>query len=151
MPQPWEQREGEPAAAYARFLIYRNLGPGRTLLAAQTVARGATGRKQSQSITGVWAHESSEWEWVARSDAWDVAVISEIGARAAVRFVATLERMALKALEALDKVEVAPKDVKELVEVVRALGEFIPAEAFAVPRSVSADTTPPPERHRLAS
>jgi hypothetical protein len=31
MPEPWDRQEGEPAAAYARFPRYRNLGPGRSL------------------------------------------------------------------------------------------------------------------------
>jgi hypothetical protein len=48
--QPWEQQPGEPDAAYVRFLVYRNLGPGRTLrLASATLTgRSATNRNKPQ-------------------------------------------------------------------------------------------------------
>ena len=47
---PWNLRSDEPDTAYKRFMIYRNLGPGRTLTAA---AQQATkGNKKTYLANG---------------------------------------------------------------------------------------------------
>jgi len=59
---PWDRRKGEPAPAYARFLIYRNLGPRRSLAQAQEVCGVSLGRLKQLS---------GQWSWPARALAWD--------------------------------------------------------------------------------
>jgi len=59
---PWDRRQDEPAPAYARFLIYRNLGPRRSLAQAQEVCGVSLGRLKQ--LSGLWS-------WPARALAWD--------------------------------------------------------------------------------
>ena len=96
---PWERLEGEPAAAYARFLVYRNLGPTRTLQRAweahlQAGKRGRGGRNRTKSDDDPVTHRSSTWaanavafHWGERAGEWDIAMLSQVGAEAVVDFV----------------------------------------------------------------
>ncbi len=59
---PWEQRRGEPATAYTRFVTYRSLGPARSLAQAAEQCGVSLGRLKQLS---------SEWNWHSRAAAWD--------------------------------------------------------------------------------
>ncbi|NIM04493.1 MAG: hypothetical protein GTN69_02420, partial [Armatimonadetes bacterium] len=59
---PWDRRKGEPASAYGKFLIYRNLGPKRSLARAAEQCDVSLGRLKQLSV---------EWSWLARALAWD--------------------------------------------------------------------------------
>lgn len=60
--EPWERKHGETEKAFEAFLIYKNLGPGRTQIdVAQKLSK-------SVSLIRRWA---SEWEWKNRVIAWD--------------------------------------------------------------------------------
>ena len=87
---PWEQQEGEPGAAYVRFLIFRNLGACRTIAAARkqldvTLVKSKNLKKpkiESKSISlGQWYQESSEWKWFDRSQQWDIERLVDAGDR----------------------------------------------------------------------
>jgi len=72
----WDQLPGEPPEAYARFLIYRNLGPARTIDAAYGASAG--NRRKSQSTSGQWLADSSAYNWRERAARWDVAQLSVV-------------------------------------------------------------------------
>lgn len=60
--EPWERRNGEPAAAFHAFATYRSLGPARTI----AVAAAELGR------TSIYFQRlSAKWKWVERAQAWD--------------------------------------------------------------------------------
>src|SRR5207245_1768705 len=121
---PWDQREGEPAAAYARFLAYRNLGPSRTVALAvasveaspelQTARRTGRGRKGPERDAGAgaaeprshpprrWRDDAARWEWAARADAWDIARLTEAGERVQVHMTELMCRLAAAALNGLE-------------------------------------------------
>lgn len=65
---PWERQSGETARAYAAFLRFRDLGPGRSLAAAY---RAATGRQQAGEPSGQWRGWHAAHAWRARAEAWD--------------------------------------------------------------------------------
>src|SRR5262245_65289425 len=100
-PNPWDPQPDEPAAAYRRFLVYRNLGPARSIDAACRLG-GAANRKKSQRATGTWFADSRTFDWPARALAWDIAQIATNGQRAAVGFITALEAYALAVVQALE-------------------------------------------------
>jgi hypothetical protein len=135
--RPWDRQDGEPEAAYFRFLCYRNLGPGRSLAkAAALYTRQPAGpgeaRKGTRKATspGRWHLESSRWAWVSRARAWDCHVLAEHGIDAVLLFVDAVRDAALKVTEALDRLE-GPGSWKKATETLRLLGTLIPAETVA--------------------
>lgn len=61
-PEPWAQREGEPARAYERFLTWLHLNGARTNTAAAELCGCSEGT--------IRAHATA-WNWKERAQAWD--------------------------------------------------------------------------------
>lgn len=117
MPDPWDQLPGEPDASYARFLVYRNLGPGRSLRDAY----GATkGRKRHPS--GHYQREAADYDWQARAQSWDVVQLREQGLRSAVMFFTGLERVLERSLAILEQAE--PESFVEAVDVLERMAKY---------------------------
>ncbi len=79
---PWERIAGESRKHYSWFIIYRNLGPERTIKCAASLARDERVRygqaawntlpKRAQdSIWSYWRRIASKWQWKQRAEAWD--------------------------------------------------------------------------------
>lgn len=81
-PQPWDQRADEPAKAYALFLVYKNLGIGRSL--AQVAKR--SGARES-----TLAKLSVRLNWGFRADQWDAFALRHRAKAAEKRVVAEAE------------------------------------------------------------
>lgn len=126
--QPWEPLEGEPNAAYVRFLMYRNLGPARSVDAAYTVSKG---NKRRARAPGAWREDSVKFRWVERAQAWDVFTLTEHGQRAVVNFVSAIEQFSLKVLETLAQPNVKPRSWDAAIEAMVILGQVIPPETAA--------------------
>jgi hypothetical protein len=97
--QGWDQQEGEPDAAYVRFLIFRNLGPARALVAAyQTFLTDLDEASEGveKRAPGQWHADCRTYDWVSRSRAWDIAMLSEHGKESIVAFNDAIRRGVLK-------------------------------------------------------
>ncbi len=70
--KPWEKRKGESARAYQAFLLYRDLGQDRSLIASY---RTWTGRAQVKDFPGYWRGWAAKHEWAFRADQWDAELI----------------------------------------------------------------------------
>lgn len=70
--QPWEQQPQEPPRWYARFEIFRRMGPRRTLNEAFRIAGEAEGF-HGKSASGSWKQQARLWKWRERAEAWDAA------------------------------------------------------------------------------
>lgn len=129
--QPWDQQPGEPPEAYARFLVYRNLGPARTIEAAYKA--NAEGRKSGKPVSrsGHWEEDSRTHNWVERSTRWDIHNLTTAGAGAVAKFVRIIDLVALRSLEALEDGNIKPTDWAGLVNALDKLGAYIPAETVA--------------------
>lgn len=68
--KPWDRLPDEPKAAYARFLFFLTLGPGRTV---QGAYREYCGEKKGTERPGSWTRESTRFRWLDRSRDWDIA------------------------------------------------------------------------------
>lgn len=78
MSEPWGQREGETAKAFAMFSLYLKLGPKRSAVEA---FRQFSGKKQAKGAPGYITKWQSKHGWVERSNAWDAKrTTSEISA-----------------------------------------------------------------------
>lgn len=133
----WEQQEGEPDAAYARFLVYRNLGPARSLDDAYRASRGiAPKRTKTPQVSGQWKDDSARWKWVERATAFDVEMFAALGVQVVARFYKSLDIISRKSLVNLMDESVKPKGWSESVDATVRIGQFIPAE---VPERIRRD------------
>src|SRR5262245_21439242 len=132
-PNPWDQRPGESSAAYRRFLIYRDLGPGRSLRAADRAARRGrepyTKRHGNTRCSGQWSDDCRHFDWVARAHAWDVHQLAAHGQAAVVAFVHALEAATAKLLQGIDRLK-GPANWKEVTASLLVLSSVIPAETI---------------------
>ena len=88
MPQrPWDRLPAEPDEAYARFLIYRNLGTGRSFRKAYRhylrECDGYTGGLKRLHVPGSWRPDAKAYFWAERASAWDVRNLAAYGAKVA--------------------------------------------------------------------
>lgn len=66
----WDRRPAESIRWYARFELYRLLGPGRSLDAA---FRLESGQDTSHRAGASWWRNFRAWEWQQRAEEWDAA------------------------------------------------------------------------------
>jgi hypothetical protein len=65
----WERRDGEPAPAFGAFVIYRDLGPQRSI---DEVARRLSGHQEgTKRAPGRLKKWSVDYSWAERSQAYD--------------------------------------------------------------------------------
>ena len=72
MADSWARQHGEPALWHARFVIYRDLGPDRTIEAAYRVAAEREGLRSARPGSG-WYGAARDWSWEERAAEWDTA------------------------------------------------------------------------------
>src|SRR5262245_50270979 len=77
-PFPWERQPGESATAFAAFVIFRDLGPRRSLDEASRIYHRKPGQEPEQNQTGPKKRKSGQirlwyqrWRWRARAEAYD--------------------------------------------------------------------------------
>lgn len=156
VPNPWDQQPGEPGEAFARFLLYRNLGPGRSLqLAYETYvgtfrnanADATKGNKKPQ-VPGHWGDDSARWRWVDRASAWDIHTLSTHGQRLSALWVGILLAAAEKCAQKLAQPNCKPKDFMQAVSVIDRLAPFLSPDAVKSlqPAAGTAEPTKKPER-----
>lgn len=130
--EPWDQLEGESDDAYTRFLIYRNLGPNRSLRKGYhrflQLHDGFTGRKERLNIPGTWTANSSEFEWGTRCAAWDIRNLHVQGARVVNLHTQAVVMIARKLVRLADKVEIESQGWENVLETLRTLNEYLSPE-----------------------
>lgn len=114
--QPWEKQPHETGKAYEAFLIYRDLGQGRTYTAV------ATKLQKSYTLIRRW---KGKYDWEQRASAYDKYLDRQAGIKSKETIAKTRERQlkiamqlevkALKALETIEPEDLSPRDVKELL------------------------------------
>lgn len=138
----WEQRPNESDESYARFLLYRNLGPGRSVQTAynlytqqfRNAAQGhgpdAENSRKRLLVPGHWNVDSARHLWVDRSLAWDIDNLSRHGERLAALWIGILIKAAEKAAERLADPRVKPKDYMQCIALVDKLSAYLSPDAI---------------------
>jgi hypothetical protein len=80
--QPWDRLESESSKAYAAFLAFRDIGPGRSLSEAYRVH---SNRPDARKPSGTFTTWCKRFNWPERADAWDrqLALAHAAGAESA--------------------------------------------------------------------
>jgi hypothetical protein len=139
MPAAWDQLRDEPDDGYSWFLHFRNLGPGRTLSLAynafcDTFANAnqeVTNSAKPRRVSGQWATLSAHWRWCERAADWDQHNFKLYGKRAAVKFVAALDKVADRVCEALARPGMRPRKWDDLVKALAII------QAYAGPVTIA--------------
>lgn len=126
---PWDQLPGEPPEAYARFLIYRNLGPARSLDAAYQAS--APKRSKSPSVSGQWKDDSADYNWRERAARWDVAQLSVVVPEATGLIFQSIAEYAKIILEALQERKHTPRTWAELKDGLVVLSTLVSPDVIA--------------------
>jgi hypothetical protein len=146
-PMPWDRQTGEPPAAYARFLIFRALGPARSLGGAYGVYLGEPDAKRP--APGRWRRDSVRWSWQERAVAWDIDQLSTQGIAAIAAFVAAVNKASLCLLEAMFDPNIRIADWGQIAELLEVIGRHVPTELVAKAAAAGeqpADPRPFPRR-----
>jgi hypothetical protein len=101
--RPWDQLASETDEEYSRFLVYLNLGVGRSLDAAFEASRAGRGRRSGrgrQRDYQAWLLEAARHRWRERAVEWDISRVPAMLQQAAVNLAALKAEIAAKALEA---------------------------------------------------
>lgn len=69
--QAYERMPDEPHRWYSRFLLYRDMGPARSVLGAENIERVTRGHEKSHYTSGGWREAAKTWQWRTRAEAWD--------------------------------------------------------------------------------
>ena len=68
----YERQPNEPARWYARFLLYRGMGPDRSLLACFHREEATKSHiKPHKTVPGAWKDNAERWNWKARAEQYD--------------------------------------------------------------------------------
>lgn len=78
----WDKQDGESSQAYEAFTTYRDLGVGRTFIAA------AEKLHKSGALIRRWAHK---YDWKNRADEWDKTITSKAVEKAAEDYAKMLD------------------------------------------------------------
>jgi hypothetical protein len=130
MGKPWEQIEGETDAAYVRFLAYRNLGPNRSMLRAyyshESIAEGS---RKKPSVPGNWQDDSTTYDWVARSQAWDIENLITQGERIITKYISTLDALTDKTLTYLTDATNQPDSWESAVKALELISKIVSGDS----------------------
>lgn len=78
---PWEKQIRESGKAFAGFVIYRDLGPARSLQkAAEVFVETSATRRKVDAVRRQFSEWSRLWGWVDRCDAYDRMIDERIRA-----------------------------------------------------------------------
>lgn len=135
--KPWEQLPGEPAAAYARFLTYKGLGPARSARAAYEVYRKSSGEAEpaaeaaesyeKRAVPGSWIQDMRRWRWKDRAELSDLDALEHVGFAAVVLYTHALAELANWAYSTI-AAKPADATIGEILQVFDRLNDFIPPE-----------------------
>jgi hypothetical protein len=131
----WDRLGVEDDLDYTHFLIFRNLGPRRTLRKAYRhyLTTFANSQNKVTDCTGAnmpqrWRNLYRDNRWVERASAWDVSNLKSVGSQLVVNQSRALLNLSRKALAASIEVAISTDDVKELLEVLKTIQQYLTPE-----------------------
>ena len=120
--KPWERQTGESEKAFEAFCVYRDLGPERTFVAV------AERLRKSDSLIRRW---KEKYNWSERVRLYDNELEKQAMAKAVkerkamterhIKIAMQMQKKALEALQALNKKDMSPRDIKEYIKLATEL------------------------------
>jgi hypothetical protein len=137
--KPWDKLPEEPDEAYARFLVFRNLGVGRTIDAAYATirtsaanrAKSRKGKKSAKSTTrasGQWFKDAATFHWAERAAAWDVEMLRVVVPETITAIFQAIDEFAKVTIETLRSGKVKPRTWVQAIGAITILAGFISPE-----------------------
>ena len=129
---PWDRIEGESQEAYVRFLVYRNMGPRRTLDKAyrkflREFYDGVEVHEKTRA-PGSWQDDSVGHFWGERASAWDIRNLSAYGTKVAALHCEAVARLAAKTLRALAQTDPGDPGWRDILEGMKVVVVFLSPE-----------------------
>ena len=132
MAEPWDKLSSESNEAYSRFLIYRNIGPRRSLKRAYLhylrVYDEFAGGPKRLHVPGQWHADSANNSWRDRATAWDIRNLSKYGASVAVLHVRAIAILAGKNARYAERLKPGDNGYSDLLASIRTVAEFLTPE-----------------------
>lgn len=121
--RPWDRLPDETDAQYAQFLVFRDLGPSRTLARAyrQYLKHFDTTPGARKGPSGAFKETAAARRWRERAEAWDVWRLLTYGARIAPLYVAAVEQMTKKLLAASQRIRPGQKGWRDVLDTLGAI------------------------------
>ena len=116
--KPWERQTGESEKAFEAFVVYRDLGQDRTIT--------AVGKRlaKSRNLIDRW---KEKYNWSERVRLYDNELEKRAMAKAVkerkamterhIKLAMQMQKKALEALQALNKKDMSPWDIKEYIKI----------------------------------
>ena len=126
---PWDQLPDEPITAYRNFLVYRDIGPGRTFEKAYEVKKGVKKR-----IPGSFQRQANDYRWQERATAWDIEQMSQYGTKAVINWVLSIVELSEQTLIEIQSGRLKPRSFDQLLGALDVLGKFVTPETVEAAR-----------------
>ncbi|MCL5950741.1 MAG: hypothetical protein M1132_03310 [Chloroflexi bacterium] len=126
MGEIWDRLDGEPLAAFNKFVVYRSLGPGRSLGKAAALYGRSSSRSNRAKLrrpSGRWSTLSVRWAWVSRAQAYDCWVVLSNSDKAILGFYEGVTVAIEKSVRELK--ETNPKGWKQASQTLATFASFI--------------------------
>ena len=120
--KPWERQAGESEKAFEAFIVYRDLGQDRTIT--------AVGKQlaKSRNLIDRW---KEKYNWSERVRMYDNELEKQAMAKAVkerramterhIKIAMQMQKKALEALQALNKKDMSPRDIKDYIKLATEL------------------------------
>jgi hypothetical protein len=122
----------EPDSSYARFLMYRNMGPTRSYLRVYhsylKTQDGFTGGIERLNIPGSWLRQASKWQWRKRAVAWDISKLETLGSRVAVAHSHAILSLAVRNLANVRKYRPGDDEFADVVKALQLVASYFTPE-----------------------
>ena len=132
MKKPWDKLPNETDEQYARFLLYRNIGPKRSMRKAY--ARylreydGFRGGSERLHVPGNWIANCRDLFWTERAFAWDVRNLAAYGGKVASLHAAAVAQVARKNLRWAKRLNPGDKGWPDLMRSMMQVQAFLTPE-----------------------
>ena len=116
--KPWEKQAKESSKAYEAFVVYKDLGNGRTFTAV------AEELHKSVSLIRRW---KEKWNWQERAEAWDNSIAEKARAKKAKDYAKMIEvqtgigqMLQAEAIKAIKSMDLSKASLSSLLEMINS-------------------------------